>query len=73
MDHIAVSVVRPIPFLEKSLMEFDVPMKVEVFDQADSVATYPTTALHKDADCAAPLRTNPDFVRGDLAPTRGYR
>jgi hypothetical protein len=54
-------------------MRFDVPMNLEVFDQADSVATYPTAALHKDADCAAPLRTNPDFVRGDLAPTRGYR
>ena len=48
MDHIAVSVVRPIPFLEKSLMKFDVPMNLEVFDQADSVATYPTTGFGKN-------------------------
>jgi hypothetical protein len=40
MDHIAVSVMRPIPFLEKSFMKFDVPMKLEVFDQADCIAVH---------------------------------
>jgi hypothetical protein len=40
--------VRPILFLEKSLMKVDVPMRLEVFDQADSVATYPTTAFLKN-------------------------
>jgi hypothetical protein len=29
-------------------MSLDAPMKLEVFDQADSVATYPTTAFLKN-------------------------
>jgi hypothetical protein len=38
MDDTLVCLAKPILFQEKGLMWFDVPMKLEVFAQADSVA-----------------------------------